>query len=314
MYNHIKIAVFLVTASFLFMLVGVMQNTLFLQTMARGNYFFENTRNNAYVKSIILEFPNKQVISFNQQDGLWRISEVDGYYADFSKIDSLIKLIRNTTIYRADKIEETDASKFVKNAISIKSIDIHDNIIDEALIAPKQDVNKFHYAMLNNNPVLYQLSGVITLSPLLMDWVQSPLLAIPYKQIKRIKTDNFQVYRRIPGAPMLNSETSEPVLHIQNLAQHFWYLSADDIKHALHFDRTRYNQSKVFSIVTFEGAIYQLTIFHNRQEYWLNIQLSREKIVSPAVINAIKENKMLYDGWYFKINPEVGEAIINFIL
>ena len=314
MFKHIKIALILLSVSFLFMFSGIMQNRLLAQTQSRGNYFFEKTRNDAYIQSLVLNFPEDKKITFTQTDGLWHIREADDYYADFSKINTLIKIIRDTTIYRADKIMNTDVSAIFKEALSIKSIDSNGKIVDEALIAPKQDVNKFYYAMLNHQPLLYQLNGQFELSPLLMDWVHSPILALPYKQIKRIKSDTFNVYRRFLGGNMLDVATGESVTRIQNLAQHFWYLSADDIKHALHFNREKYDQTKSFTITSFDGCIYQLTFFYNQQEYWVNVKLDREKIVSPAVIKSIKENTILYDGWYFKINPSVGAAITNFIL
>lgn len=314
MLNQIKIALLLLVVSFVFMLSSIMQNTLIAQTRARGNYFFQQTRDNAHIQTIVLAFPQGQTITFKQQDGLWRIKEADDYYADFSKINTMIKIIRDTTIYRADKINEADAQKIIKDALSIKSIDANGKIIDEALIAPKQDINKFYYATLNHQPLLYQLNGQIEFSPLLMDWVHSPILALPYQQIKRIKADNFQVYRRLTGEDMLDVKTNEPVSYIKNLAQHFWYLSADDIKHALHFNRQKYDQTKSFTITSFDGSIYQITLFYNQQEYWVTVKLDREKIVSPTVIKSIKENTMLYDGWYFKINARVGAAIANFFL
>lgn len=314
MLKHIKIASFLFAAALLFMLSGVTQNTLFSQTQSRGNYFFEKTRNSAYVQSIVLDFPEGTKITFKQKDGLWHILETDDYYADFSKINMLVKIIRDTAIYRVDKIKNDTVPEVMKEALSIKTIDTQGNIIDDALIAPKRDVNKFYYATLNQQPLLYQLTGKFELSPLIMDWIQSPILAIPYKQIKRIKTDNYHVYRRIPGGTVFDVETGEAVPHIQNLAQHFWYLSADEIKHAMHFNREQYAKTKSFAITSFDGAIYQLTLYYNPGDYWLNIKLDREKIVAPVTIKQIKENTMLFDGWYFKINSQVGDAIVNFFL
>lgn len=80
------------------------------------------------------------------------------------------------------------------------------------------------------------------MSPNVMDWVQMPLFAWDGKQIKRIKTDNFEVYRRFPAEELRSAESGETQPHIQGLISNFWYLGADEIKHAANFKTENYKR------------------------------------------------------------------------
>jgi len=314
MLKHIKIAALLLCFSLPLMFWGIVKNVRFAQTLSRGNYFFENTRVNTDVHSFILSFPNGNVITLEQKNNLWRIKEADDYYADFNKINTFIGLIRNTTIYRADEIEDSSLLNYKQNALSIQALDSSDKIIDDAHIVPKKDVNKFHYATLNDKNILYQLNNSFDLSPHVMDWVKMPLLAISYDQIKSIQGSKFTVSRRFASENLKNIEDGFVVPQIQNLISQLWYLGAEDIKHALHFNRSQYQLVQTFNITTFDGIIYIIDVLLHDNEYWLHISLDREMLISPEVLYKIKENSMLYDGWFFKINSQVGEVIANFTI
>lgn len=314
MTKHIKTAIVLIFVTSVLMICGIMQNSYYSKIVSRGNYFFEKTRQSLSIRTIVLRFANNKQITIEQKNHIWHIKEADDYYADFQKINSLIRLIRNITIYRADNLKQPLSADMLKDAFLIQSLDTEGNIVDSAQILPKKDKNKYHYALLNNKPLLYQLSGDIALSSLVLDWVKMPILSIAHDQIKRIKTDDFSVYRRFSAEELMREGQQYSVPQIKTLTHNFWDLSAIDIKHALHFDRTQYALAKSFEITMLDGMIYNIDVFTKDDEYWLNIRLDKEKIVEPDVLVQLKENNILYEGWFFKINSSTGLAIVNFVL
>ena len=168
--------------------------------------------------------------------------------------------------------------------------------------------------MLNQNDFLYQLNGDFNLSSLIMDWVQMPLLSLSNNQIKRIETDNFKVFRRYQNDELKTVQTHQVVPQISNLTQNLWYLTAEDIRHAVHFIKQDFPHNKKYEITTFNGVIYIIDIFYNDHEFWFNIQLDQEKITSQSAKALLLENKILYDGWFFKINEQTANSIVNFTL
>lgn len=312
--KHIKIAILLLCLALPFSIVGLHKNNQQTLTLSRGNYFFEKTRNAADVKSIVLNFNDQGRVSLIKKDGLWRIKEADDYYASLTKTNALLKLIYNTFIHRIDALNANDNKKFSSEAIQITSYDETGNVLDSAVIAAKDMNNKYHYAKLNQNDFLYQLDGDFALSPVLADWLQMPILQIAYNQIKRITTDNFDVYRRFKDEELKDVQSGREVPQMHRFANYLWYLDANEVRHATHFKKQDFKLIKSIELTDLNGVIYRINLFYNNRDYWLNIKLDRERLITDDALFIINENKMLYEGWFFKINPEIGESISLFSL
>ncbi len=311
--KHIKTAICL-----LLILLPVFAAGLFFQqkkifVMSRGNYFFDKTRNRTDIKEIILDFGGERHISIIMQDGLWRIKEADDYYASTAKINTLIQLIRNTIIYRADNLHETDVQKYMQNSFTIKSKNKYGKIIDSAVIALKKDTNKYHYALLNDLPYIYQLNGELALSPVLSDWIHAPLIHIDISQIKRFKNGDFIAYREFSGRDLKNAKTNAPVDFLYSLLYNFQYLTADEIKHASNFKLKDFKIVGKYEITLLNGIIYHIHILNKDDDYWATVRLDSEKLVASNAVNFIKDNKLFYEGWYFKLNHAVGKDLVSFI-
>ncbi len=314
MLKHIKAAGVLLCLTLSLLTWGIIQNGKQVHSLSRGSYFFSKTRDHAHIAQIAITFPDSSVISIEKKDDLWRIKEADDYYAAFSKVNALVELIRNTTIYRADKLQGDDSNTFFDDAIKIKSMDDNGDIIDSAVIAPRRENNKYHYAIRGNDHMLYQLSGNFVLSSNRMDWVQMPLLTFNNKQIRRIKTDTFEVYRRFPAENFKSVKTGGETPHIKGLIDSLWYLSAEDVCHAVNFKTESYKKIKNYEITLFGGAIYLLDIYNSGDDYWLSIRLNKAKLLSDDTAKKLIENSILYDGWFFQIDKDKGAIISGFVL
>ena len=314
MLKHLKVAFFILCLTLPLLLWGGYQNIHHILSMSRGNYFFEQTKNSPIINAFHIKFADGATITLEKKENFWRIKEADDYFADFVKINSFMKLILLTTVYRADYVDQKVFSSLTKNAFSITSFDKHGKIIDEATIIPKEERNKFHYAFLNKKNILYQLNGSFNLSSVVTDWIQLPLLAVPYEEIKFIRTDNFSVYRRFAADIFKSADGDKELPNLKNLTDALWYLSATDVKHAVHFNRADYKMKKTYEITTFTGLIYELNLFYNRDEYWISIMPRAANIISNQAKRFLEENRILYDGWFFRLAPNIGAALVGFAL
>lgn len=313
MLQQIKKAIFILSFVVILLGIGIYHSARFSKIMSRGNYFFEETRDNIKIKTIILEFPQNQTITIEKKNDLWYIGEADDYFASFAQLNSLFRLLRQTTIYRADVIDEKKLSEIEKNSFILKTLDDKGKIVDQAFIQPKHKGMRFNYATLNNNHLLYQIKGNFELSHNPMDWIQAPILNIADRAIKSVRSSRFHVYRRF-SAENLKDINTDKTVHIEQLLSNLWYLSAIDVKHAVHFNRTQYQKSQNYEITTFGGLIYLIDIFTDGTDFWLNIKMEHEPTVSAEDMRLYKENHTLYEGWFFKINPEIGALINGFKL
>lgn len=314
MQKHIKTALVLLCFTIPLLFLGIRKSIYQTYTMSKGNYFFQNTRERADIAKIKITFPNEETVTVIQKDGLWRIAEADNYYAALPQVNNLVNVIRHTVIFRADTMQPQDAEKYFVDAVKIESFDEKEKIVDSAVIAPHKEKNKYQYAILNGDNYLYQLSGKIAFSPYIAEWVKMPLLQLEDRQIKNIKSNDFEVYREYASDALKSVTTKEPTPHIAKLTNDLWFLVADEIKEKNHFDLTSAQLVREYDIHLFSGIIYQLKIYSDNKDYWLNITLNKEFLVNNDAAVFIKENALLYENWFFKLSRDIGESIARFIL
>ena len=314
-FKHIKISGIVLLCCLPLLFWGLKVNNDKIMLLSKGNYFFEKTRNSPNISSIILKFSNGKTISINKKNELWRIKEADDYYASFAKINSLVLLIRNTIIYRADAIRKNDKLLENNKQVTIQSVDEKGNIVDEAIIFEKQPNNKNHYATLNNDNFLYQVNGNFDISSNPMEWVQMPILKIANKEIKEIRCDKFSVYRQLTDDRFVDKETNNSVNHIDSFINSLWYLSSNKVFHSVNFRQDLYKKLRQYKIELFNGIIYSVVFYQNNEnkdKYVVNIELEKNLLMSKDGIKWLEENSMLYRGWFFEISPDIGEILATF--
>lgn len=311
--KHIRVALLLLAVVLPLTIFGSIHTAGQMRIFSRGSYFFEKTRENADILSVSITFPGGKTITVEKKDSFWRIKEADDYFASFAKVNALIALIRNTVIYRADALN-SDSPLQISDAIRIASSDSHGNIVDDAYILPLKDGNSRHYALLNDDGYLYQLKGNFSLSSQVSDWLQMPLFSWDNRRIKRIKTDRFEVYRRTTGSDFRTAGSNKICPQIANLIGNFAYLVADDIRHASHFIPEKYQKAGYFEIYLFGGLVYKISLYHGEDGYWMRVRLDKGGLINKPSLNVMKENSILYDGWYFKINTDKGKLISGFVI
>lgn len=314
MQKHIKIAAVILCLCFGLVVLGAVLTSRQVYNLARGNYFFSASRDNTDINTITLTFPNHKKITIRTVNNLWRIQEADDYFASPSKINSLVNLLRNSLIYRADTIINDKHLPLFADSLKIETADPNGKIIDSAQIAPRLKNNKHHYALLNQNNILYQLSGNFHLSSHLSDWIDSPILTLEPGNIKRVTSDDFDVYRPFFGDDFRLSPSEEAVPQIKALITNFRYLTALDVKHSVHFNLKDYQKVKHYSFLLFNGLTYHMDIYNKQSEYWLNIRLARQSLADSEAVKILNDATIFYEGWFFQINETTGQLITGFVL
>ncbi len=313
MIKHLKVALFLFLLSLPVFCFGVYQHGKKVHNLSRGNYFFSKTRESVDLSKILISFNDESYITFIKTDDLWRIKEADDYYASFSKINTLIDLIRKSVIYRADVIKNEKGFKF-DNFIKIQTYDSYDNVIDEAIIAKQNDKNKYHYATLNNDNFLYQISTKIQLSSNIYNWLQMPIINLLPEDIKQVNFNKDIVYRKYKNSNFVNMETNYATPEIHRILNNIRSISAEDIRHASNFNRDNYSKVKHFVLTTFDGIIYKIDLYKGNNDFWINVALDKKLITTPEAYKKVEENTILYNGWFFKINYDKGVILSKFVI
>lgn len=314
MQKHVKIAAIILCFCVGFVILGAVLTSQQIYNLARGNYFFSASRDNTDINTIFLTFPDNKKITIRTVNNLWRIQEADDYFASPSKINSLVNLLRNSLIYRADTITNDKHLPLFADSLKIETADNSGKIIDSAQVALRLENNKHHYALLNQNNILYQLSGDFHLSSHLSDWIDSPILKLEPENIKRVTSDDFDAYRHFWGDEFRLSPSEETVPQIKALITNFRYLTALNVKHSVHFNLNDYQKVKHYSFLLFNGLTYHINIYSNQSEYWLNIRLVRQSLADSEAVKILNDAMIFYEGWFFQINETIGQLITGFVL
>jgi hypothetical protein len=309
MQKHIKIALIFLIISLPLFFLGLFYNSKKVKLMSRGDYFFSEARESLDVNDLVFTFPDKSSFTLEKDGDFWRVKEADNYYVSLQQSNFLANMIQNTVVYRADPLT---TQNLPKDNTKIDILDAKGDIIESVIIYPREKNNTYAYATRNDDGLLYQIKGNFAFSPNFMDWVKMPILQLNYDDLKRIKSANFQVYRRFRGDEFKNVETDTPISFMRGLTVNLWYLMADDIKQEKHFDKTAFPEKTTLELTTLDGVVYILTFYHNDNEYWLNISFETELFAKNTAKTLLEENRLLYDGWFFKINPDKGKLITKF--
>ncbi|MBR5599335.1 MAG: hypothetical protein IKW39_04765 [Alphaproteobacteria bacterium] len=310
-FKHTKIISLLLLLTLPLLFLGIKLNNNRVMLLSKGSYFFDKTRNSSDVSMIVIKFDDNKSITISKKNDLWHIKEADDYYVSFAKINTLVSLIRNTIIFRADPIKKSNP--LLKNkGITIQSFNNNMEIIDEAFIFEKHNNNKNHYALLNGDNFLYQINGEFNISSNPMEWVQMPILKISNKEIQAIRCDKFNVYRKNERDAFISSETQGNINHIDSFINNLWYLVSNKIYHFVNFKSNEYKKVRQYEVELFNGIIYKIIFYKKDASYVVNVTIDKKLIMSKDAANWLEENSVLYHGWFFEIDSDKGDILANF--
>lgn len=291
-----------------------------------GNLVFAETVDEiGKIKEINIRTPQGPV-SLVLDNEFWRVKEADYYYAGFDLIRSLFENINTSRFQRRQQADAASYGKYALNnpykettgaGTSISIIGADGQELNHLIVGRRDADNLFQFVRIpSRKQTIYLISGQYILPPALSSWTQQPLLNIEGKEIQAIEAEGKSVKRNDPAKPFLVFTDNKPykLIRTERLFKHLAYLSYDQVISAQNFDDTRYPDVKHLKITTFDGLIAAIDLFSDKNNYWIRLSLSTTALPTTATNDYIKNNAFLYDGWFFKLPTETGEALSQFII
>lgn len=262
----------------------------------------------------ILIKTSTDTVTLNVDNDLWRIKEVDNYYANYKFIKELFDEINHSIFYRKqNNITETKLNKYDLNAngLSITVFDKGGQMLNSVIIGKKNGNSLYRFALLPETGEVYLVTGNYVFPKKLFSWMEQPLLALEENEVTSITLNNQTLNRDEIFLPFYFIGT-EMTVNPDGLLKLFSYLPALDAISSQNFNQEAFSHQKNIKITTFDGLIVSMELYENKDDIWIKISLSTTTLPTTKTNDYIKNNRFLYDGWYFKINPVVGKTLFNY--
>lgn len=245
-------------------------------------------------------------ITLRRDDNFWRVEEADNYYANFTKIQSLLENITTSKI-------GTEIEPNTKNINWTSVTLLNQNQKVGTVEISNATSPATHYIRYPGKNKIY-LSNWQTQLPLsLSSWTQQPLLAIKKITIKKIEKDDVIIARRGEGSAFYDVQRNLPYIRSDYL-QMFDILNDlryDKVLSSQEFDNERYAIIEQIRLTSFDGLITTIQIYTDFQRYWIKIELSETTLPSKETKEYIAKNKILYEDWWFEVTPEIGQSLFS---
>lgn len=269
--------------------------------------FADNLGNSPNFSKIVIETPAKQ-ISLQKEDNLWRIPEADNYYASFAKVQNLLDNILSAHIGKS--LAEIPVEIVWKN---IELFNQQEQKTASIMIGKllKQNV---YYVRYPEKPEIYLSTWKMDLPDDVYSWTRQPLLEFESKNIKSIEKNNILISRREEGEPFYNTHNHKPY-HLQDYMRIFTTLTDlhyEKVLSSQEFSPENYPHRQTLELTTFDGLITIVTIYSDLKDYWIQINLSTNRLPRQQATEYVAQNKILYEDWWFKIDETDGQGLFNF--
>lgn len=284
--------------------VFVLSFSLFLFYKAKvsrgviGSYVFADTLSEIGSLSEITVQSADSEINLELVDGLWRVKEADGYYANYNLLKSFFSDIYNAK-YNSKVTESGD--DFFENYRIITFKDKNGKYIDSIMLGKKDAKHIYTFAKKED---VFLIDGTYNLPMGLVSWIQNPVFSFEEENVMSMKLIDSE------GKP---SEIAFVETKI-NFRDYTFKPYFEAVLSEKNFTKseTQISGVKHFILTSYEGLIAEFKVFHKENdEYWASIKIDTTTMPTLRVSEYVDNNKLLYEGWYFKIPAEVGDVIFK---
>lgn len=263
-------------------------------------------------------------MTFELDNNLWLMKEADYYYANLEFLNHLFTDFNNARyLYPQDYSEQAVADNHLgnpqKNNISSKGVlietyDRNNNQLDSVIIGKETSNHLFHFAKNPQKNEIWLIDGPFELPEEPYSWLMQPILNYypdMFEKVEIVDGEQSRELNRNGAAYPFFNEKQQP-FNPNALLERFKFLIASEILSAQNFDETLFPSHRSIILTTFSGLITQIDLFHDQKNYWIKISLSTTNLPTAQVNAYIRDNRFLYDGWYFKVPASTGEVMANF--
>lgn len=251
----------------------------------------------------------------------WRIPQADNYYAGLVISNALLYSINSakteTVIHNITpdmQLEQPRPGVDTPggNGTEIKTYDRQGRLIDDVIIGSSK--NGLQYARRAGSDYAMMVSGGFDLPRKTHDWLQQPLLQIAQNDIETIilqsETGQQMAFKPQEGDSFYNVRREKTDL--SPLLNPFADLKLIEVADYEVSEFKNADPDRVVALFMFSGLIYGIELYQKDDEFWIRINLSSNTLPTKLASDYIKDSSFLYQGWIFKIRPEIGARLLNY--
>ena len=315
LYYALGLAVF----AFLLMILSMMFTNFKFPKQSQGTLVFAETYKHGTELDKIIIRNSKETITLELRDNLWRVKEKGGYYAGTYLLNTLLNDF-NTSVFFSKRKSTSQAIKdFHLNSPEKDKLNTGTQIeiysgkdqLNSIILGKQTENGLYHFAKLKNQEI-WLISGRFEMPQQAYSWMLQPILELPESLIETIRfyTDGKIATIGRKDASQKFTDTQGYTIRAQALTNVLERLIAEDVADKNTFSQKTFLLSRRMEIITFQGLVFYLDFYNNEHnEEWLHITLSTTPLPMSIVNDYIKDNKFLYEGWYFRLSPETSKIL-----
>lgn len=289
----------------------------------QGKLVFANAFDQGHKINRIVITTAEDVTELKQENSYWRVVNKGNYYADFglvhrflssaNKSAYMIKLPYDAKLAKEKYLLNPEEEKEDSGLLIRTYID--NTLLDEVIIGLPDDEGRYFFARNVHSNEIWLINGDFNLPIMSEYWLLKPVLAVSQRIVEVLSVGDETVQREIENGPFFDDRkriiSAGPLLDVLGNVTIVNAMTAEQFKQA-GFENL---PSKVIRAVTFYGLEFICTAYMAEDsKVWLNIKLSTTPLPMAAVNDYIRDNRLLYDGWYFEISPEQQHILRDFRL
>lgn len=303
----VRISLLIMVISVILATVAIMLTDLRFPKQSQGQLVFAKTYTQGVNLNKIIISSDEGDVTLLHEDNYWVVKEADYYYANIELINILIQDFNNSTYYsRQQNTEQNLKDTGINNGIRIRTYANNEQLDDITIGKEAQNPN-YHFVKDNSQKNIWLADGKYELPKEFYSWIMQPISDIPPEIIEKINVNNNIISRDNPRMPFITAD--KKIVQAGVLLDNATYIIALNVLSAQNFAPELYSEQESIYFTTFPGLVVGYHIYSDGKEYWLNMSLTTTPLPKQYVSDYIKENKIFYDGWYFKIPANQGKIL-----
>ncbi len=247
-------------------------------------------------------------ITLEQQGEYWVIKEYDNYFADINILNQLLIDFNRSTYYSELPFSAQNLSDagLDKDGTLIQTF-VDDRLLDSVVVGAKAGDGRYRFVRPQGRDEIWLADGDYILPAERYSWIMQPIQELPPDMVESIEENGVTVRRDNPKLPFFQADgRPAPVRPLLDMAS---YIIAEDVIAAQFFIADDYPQYRYLKFTTFQGLEAEYELYGNDSDVWLKINLSATPLPKQEVNAYIKDNRIFYDNWYFKMPDTQGKML-----
>ncbi len=288
----------------------------------QGKLVFAATYDQGSKVNKIVVVSSEGTTELEQKNSYWLVKNHGNYYADFGLVHRFLTSV-NQSVYviRLPYLEKTAKDKYLLNPLDNKEDSgllirtyAGDKMLDEIIVGLPDDEERYFFARQPDEKDIWLIDGDFNIPLTAKDWLLRPILSIPQKAVESITIGKNYAQRMTPDGKFYGAHGGfADVDALQNV---LLGIRAINVMSAEDFQKSEWQktQEKVIDVVTFYGLEFIFKLYTRNDRYWLQINLSTTSLPMSSVNDYIRDNRFLYEGWFFELSSEQGRLMSYFNL